>query len=99
MRRLKPRRCAGDGARGKTKRPAPRPQRAVALWLRSAGLAHARAIMKARTSLTEVLEPVLASLARSETDARSICRFCDEGVCRPQGCPVEQAAFQSVEER
>jgi hypothetical protein len=27
--------------------------------------------------------------------ARSICRFCAEGVCRPLGCPVEQAALRT----
>jgi hypothetical protein len=27
--------------------------------------------------------------------ARSICRFCEERVCRPRGCPVEQTALRT----
>ncbi|WP_343562453.1 MarR family winged helix-turn-helix transcriptional regulator [Kiloniella sp. b19] len=41
--------------------------------------------------LTPVLEKALSALTEDMPSARRICRLCHEGVCRPQGCPVEKA--------
>lgn len=41
--------------------------------------------------LVPVFETVLGGLTSDQVGARRICRMCDESVCRPGGCPVEQA--------
>jgi MarR family transcriptional repressor of emrRAB len=85
--------------------------RAVALWATPAGVRTASAILAARAQLLELvlartskpdkkaiaqfLENALAELTNGRDRALSICRFCSEGVCRPLGCPVEQAASRS----
>ncbi len=85
-----------------------RDARAVTLWTTDAGRRRAAAIVEARArllgpildvvgpeqaaQLASILEAALAVLTRDPDDARSICRFCEEGVCRPVGCPVEKAA-------
>ncbi|WP_438704317.1 MarR family winged helix-turn-helix transcriptional regulator [Tabrizicola sp.] len=90
------------------RRRSDRDGRAIALWPTRAGertaseitLARARLLapMLARTEeadrkvVVALLETALAALTDSKDQARSICRFCEEGICRPQGCPVERAA-------
>lgn len=84
--------------------------RAVAVWLTAAGQERASAILCSRAEATDavlgalpaeqlvllvpMLETALAALTRGPESARAICRLCDEGVCRPAGCPVEQTARQ-----
>jgi MarR family transcriptional regulator, negative regulator of the multidrug operon emrRAB len=41
--------------------------------------------------LTALLEKLLSKLPQTETEAFSICRLCDEGVC--QNCPMEKLDF------
>ena len=48
-----------------------------------------------RKTMAALLETALAELTDSPDRARSICRFCAEGTCRPLGCPVEQAALRT----
>lgn len=85
--------------------------RAVVLWATPAGLRTASAILAARAQLLEpvlarasradrktiaaFLETALAKLTDNRDRALSICRFCDEGTCRPLGCPVEEAASRT----
>jgi DNA-binding MarR family transcriptional regulator len=41
-----------------------------------------------RTSLEQVLDTILVSATTSRTEARTICRLCDHGLCHGQLCPV-----------
>jgi MarR family transcriptional regulator, negative regulator of the multidrug operon emrRAB len=41
-----------------------------------------------RTTLTELLVSVLNKVAKDEGDGERICRMCDEGGCKQDGCPV-----------
>ncbi len=81
--------------------------RSVVLRLTPEGMDCARAVLAAREAITEeisnqltaeqaqalssTLEELLAAMTHSYESARRNCRFCHEGVCRPRGCPVEQA--------
>jgi DNA-binding MarR family transcriptional regulator len=81
--------------------------RAVVLRLTAKGRSEANKVLRARGRVTKaffekltaeqraVLAPMLETALESFTDghesARRICRLCDEGACRPQGCPVEIA--------
>jgi MarR family transcriptional regulator, negative regulator of the multidrug operon emrRAB len=83
--------------------------RAIALWPTGAGKRAVSKILAWRAELPEpvlagtseadkqaivaLLKSALAKLTDNRDRARSICRFCEEGVCRPRGCAVEQAAF------
>jgi DNA-binding MarR family transcriptional regulator len=85
--------------------------RAIALWPTRAGKRTASKILAARADLLEpvlagtseedeqaigaLLKCALAKLTDNRDRARSICRFCEEGICRPRGCPVEQAALRT----
>jgi MarR family transcriptional regulator, negative regulator of the multidrug operon emrRAB len=91
------------------RRRSDRDARAIALWATPSGERTASQIIAARAELLEpmlastseadrktiaaLLETALAELTDSRDRARSICRFCAEGTCRPLGCPVEQAAL------
>jgi MarR family transcriptional regulator, negative regulator of the multidrug operon emrRAB len=91
------------------RRRSDRDARAICLWATSSGKRTASKIIAARAELLEpvltntseadrktiaaLLETALAELTDSRDRARSICRFCAEGTCRPLGCPVEQAAL------
>lgn len=84
--------------------------RAVVLRTTSTGRSRAKKVLQARERVTKrllsslsrsqkeaivpVLEAVLTSVTKSIPGARRICRFCDEGVCRSIGCPVELAVKQ-----
>lgn len=84
--------------------------RSVVLRLTKAGKQRANRILRARAevteatldglserelaSLTPILESALRRLTTDADSARRICRLCDERVCRPEGCPVEQAASE-----
>ncbi|MBG6176689.1 DNA-binding MarR family transcriptional regulator [Labrenzia sp. EL_208] len=88
--------------------PSLKDRRAVVLRVTSGGEARAKAVLAAREDMTnrivedltveqrDALLPVLATMLNTLTDdqdsARRNCRLCNEGVCRPRGCPVEQAA-------
>ncbi|KVR07190.1 hypothetical protein WK09_25720 [Burkholderia ubonensis] len=88
-----------------------RDARAIALWVTPSGERTASQIIAARAEVLEpvlagtseadrktmavFLETVLARLTDSQDRARSICRFCAEGTCRPLCCPVEQAALRT----
>jgi MarR family transcriptional regulator, negative regulator of the multidrug operon emrRAB len=41
-----------------------------------------------RGALTDLLVSVLNKVARDEEDGERICRMCDEGCCKQDGCPV-----------
>ena len=85
--------------------------RAIALWPTRPGKRTASKILAARAEMLEpvfagtseadkqaivaLLKRALAKLTDNRDRARSICRFCEEGVCRPPGCPVEQAALRT----
>jgi MarR family transcriptional repressor of emrRAB len=93
------------------RRRSDRDARAIALWATPAGERTVSKILAARAELLEpvlagtskadkqaigaVLKSALAKLTDNQDRARSICRFCEEGVCRPRGCPVEQAALRT----
>jgi MarR family transcriptional regulator, negative regulator of the multidrug operon emrRAB len=93
------------------RRRSDRDARAIALWATPSGERTASQIIAARAELLEpmlastseadrktiaaLLETALAELTDSPDGARSICRFCAERVCRPLGCPVEQAALRT----
>lgn len=47
-----------------------------------------------RKAMVPALESVLTAMTQDVVGARRICRFCDEGVCRAVGCPVENAVTQ-----
>jgi MarR family transcriptional repressor of emrRAB len=97
--------AAGLVERGRSDRDA----RAIALWPTSTGERTASEILAARAELLEpvlagmgkadrkaivaLLETALAGLTDNGDRARSICRFCEEAICRPLGCPVERAAL------
>lgn len=84
--------------------------RAVVLSVTEEGQSRANKILLAREKITskmlstlsqqqkETITPILGHLLSAMTDnavaARRICRFCDEGVCRKIGCPVEAAVIQ-----
>lgn len=44
-------------------------------------------------ALAEILIELLENLTVGRTQADHICRLCDESVCRPNCCPVEQKAI------
>ena len=44
-----------------------------------------------KQAIGALLKRALAKLTDNRDRARSICRFCEEEVCRPRGCPVEHA--------
>lgn len=89
------------------RKPSAQDRRAVVLRLTSEGEARAKAVLAAREDVTtqivenlsaeqrETLLPVLATMLQTltgdQSTARRNCRLCNEGVCRPRGCPVEQA--------
>jgi DNA-binding MarR family transcriptional regulator len=93
------------------RRRSDRDARAIALWATPRGHRTASKIIAARAELLEpmlattseadrkiiaaLLQTALAELTDSRDRARSICRFCAEGVCRPLGCPVEQASLRT----
>jgi MarR family transcriptional regulator, negative regulator of the multidrug operon emrRAB len=93
------------------RRRSPRDGRAIALWTTREGEQIATQIVAARAKMLEpvlanisksdrrtivaLLENALTALTDSQDRARSICRFCAEGICRPLGCPVEKAALRS----
>ncbi|WP_240778742.1 MarR family winged helix-turn-helix transcriptional regulator [Shewanella sp. SNU WT4] len=83
--------------------------RAVVLCVTDAGRDRANKILLAREKITSsildilgeneketivpILEKILSSMTDNVVEARRICRFCDEGVCRKAGCPVEIATI------
>ncbi len=87
-------------------------RRAVVLQLTAEGQARAEQVLHAREDMTtklvenltvdqrEALKPVIEAMLKTLTSdknsARRNCRLCNEGVCRPQGCPVETAS-QSIQ--
>lgn len=89
--------------------------RSVVLRATALGERKARAILQARASATNkamahltdeqktALAPILRAMLGALTDdyegARRNCRLCHEGVCRPQGCPVEHASNDAKPER
>ncbi len=42
-----------------------------------------------KQSFTKLLEVAMGNLTDKQSEARRICRLCNEGVCRKLGCPVE----------
>jgi DNA-binding MarR family transcriptional regulator len=44
---------------------------------------------KQRENFVDLLRISMKHLTSDQVEARRICRLCDEGVCRKQGCPVE----------
>jgi DNA-binding MarR family transcriptional regulator len=93
------------------RRRSDRDARAIALWPTRAGKRAVSKILSARAELLEpvlagmseadkqaivaLLKSALTKLTDNPDRARSICRFCEEGVCRTRGCPVEQAALRT----
>lgn len=89
------------------RKPSKQDRRAVVLLLTDEGQICAKQILAARESITtriienltgeqrEAMKPVLKAMLQTLTSdhdsARRNCRLCNEGVCRPQGCPVELA--------
>jgi MarR family transcriptional regulator, negative regulator of the multidrug operon emrRAB len=83
--------------------------RAIALYLTETGYLMRAKILKEREivvlpmlerlsardqkHLTAILEKLLRTLPKTEIDSYSICRLCDEGVCR--SCPLEELAYTS----
>ncbi|ELY1973000.1 winged helix-turn-helix transcriptional regulator [Aeromonas salmonicida] len=79
--------------------------RAVVLCVTNTGRERANKILLAREKITSnvldilnenekeritpILEIILSAMTGNIIEARRICRFCDEGVCRKTGCPVE----------
>ena len=49
---------------------------------------------KQKKSIVPALETMLSAMTQDFAGARRICRFCDEGVCRSNGCPVEMAVTE-----
>ena len=86
--------------------------RAVVLCVTDAGRERANKILLAREKITNsiidtlsenrkkmivpILEAILSAMTGNIVEARRICRFCDEGVCRKAGCPVEIAITTKV---
>lgn len=84
--------------------------RAVALWPTKAGHLRAHSVLASRRKLLEpvlaslspkqrrelkaALQKALRAITETSQSARAICRYCDEGVCRSSGCPVERAASE-----
>ncbi|WP_262694437.1 MarR family winged helix-turn-helix transcriptional regulator [Kordiimonas aquimaris] len=82
--------------------------RAVVIRLTTEGRSKAGIVLEARSritsavlemladeqkaALTPAMETVLRSLTNGNDEARRICRLCNESICRPEGCPVENAA-------
>lgn len=91
------------------RKPSALDRRAVVLRLTCEGEARAKAVLAAREDVTtqivenlsaeqrEALQPLLATMLQTltgdQSTARRNCRLCNEGVCRPRGCPVEQAVL------
>lgn len=44
-----------------------------------------------KQQFTKLLEVAMGHLTDKKVEARRICRLCDEGVCRKQGCPIEKS--------
>lgn len=90
------------------RRPNTQDGRSVVLHLTLLGERSARDVLAARASVTDeimatlagdqqqalapMLEALLGSMTQDYESARRNCRLCDEGACRPHGCPVEQAS-------
>ena len=90
------------------RRPNTQDARSVVLHVTKLGSVRANEILTARAKTTDdalmsltdtqrkALEPLLqvmlGSLTQDYDSARRNCKFCNEGICRPQGCPVEQAS-------
>ena len=49
---------------------------------------------RGRTSLEQVLDTILVSATTSRSEARTICRLCDHGLCHGQLCPVGTRASE-----
>lgn len=47
-----------------------------------------------RATLEAALSRILAALTRGRESADHICRFCDEGACGQEECPVEVRAIE-----
>lgn len=89
------------------RRKSPNDARAAVLCVTEKGQERAESILKTRsntisralTSFSDqqkkeflpIIELALSSITQNETEARRICRLCNEGVCRSIGCPVEGA--------
>ena len=81
--------------------------RAVVLRVTQSGRERVKVILKARESATTkfldnfdseqkknllvLLEIAMGKVTDDQLQARRVCRLCNEGVCRQQGCPVELA--------
>lgn len=93
------------------RKPSALDRRSVVLRLTGNGESFAKAVLSARENVTSqivdnlspeqketllpVVETMLQTLTSDQSSARRNCRLCNEGVCRPRGCPVEQAAHVS----
>ncbi|WP_259399047.1 MarR family winged helix-turn-helix transcriptional regulator [Pseudoalteromonas sp. SG41-6] len=44
-----------------------------------------------QASFLSLIEIALGNFSNEQIEARKICKLCNEGVCRKQGCPVENA--------
>ncbi|KGJ87211.1 MarR family winged helix-turn-helix transcriptional regulator [Colwellia psychrerythraea] len=49
-----------------------------------------------KQSFLELLVIAMGHLTDEKIVARRICRFCNEGICRKLGCPVEQAVKRTM---
>lgn len=94
------------------RRQNPNDARAVVLCVTSKGHERAEKILKARSNtisraltsfsdqqkeaLLPIMELALSSITENKTEARRICRLCNEGVCRARGCPVEGAVLNGT---
>lgn len=86
--------------------------RSVVLNVTKTGSIRAQSILNHRENITlrllecfdenqkhdflNLLEIALSNLTNEKIEARRICRLCNEGVCRIQGCPVESAICQTT---
>jgi DNA-binding MarR family transcriptional regulator len=87
------------------RRQNPNDARAAVLCVTEAGQQRVQKILQARAQTIEsvvaslsdqqkeqllpIIELALSSITKNETEARRICRLCNEGVCKSIGCPVE----------
>jgi DNA-binding MarR family transcriptional regulator len=90
-------------------------RRQVALRLTPKGVTTRRAILEARNRVLadalaaldadeqrlfgDMLSAMLTRLTRSREKADHMCRLCDEEVCDPERCPVEQEAVRLAGEK
>jgi MarR family transcriptional repressor of emrRAB len=65
-------------------------QRRTLLLGREQCLAEALDVLSSeeRDALLHAIEKILPTLASSELDAKTICRYCDDGVCLGENCPL-----------